>query len=316
MKRILCLLAGALTALCWICPEVHAQQELIPVGQVVALSLEDDTVTVAGVESSATPLQLGDQLLSIDDQTIRTPQDVLDYMQSAGDTVKIRILRNGKEQNLSVTPEKTASGKRLGIYLRRGVAGMGTITYCHPGTGEFATLGHGVSDCRGQLLEMEQGSVYPATVQSVKRGKSGAPGQLKGSVRSEKAIGALRKNTGCGVFGELKTAASGQALPVADFEEVHLGNAKILSTVNEKGPREYSVEIVKIYAENRQNHRNFLIRVTDPDLLEQTGGIVQGMSGSPIIQDGKLIGAVTHVLVNDPTTGYGIFIENMLDAAA
>ena len=316
MKRILCLFTVALTALCWICPQVYAQQLLIPVGRVVALSLEDDTVTVAGLDSGDTPLQVGDQLLSINDQRITAPEDVRDLLQTAEPVVKLRILRGGKEQTISVTPESSKDGKRLGVYLRRGVAGMGTITYCHPDTGRFGTLGHGVSNARGQLLDMEEGWVYPAKVQSVKRGKSGVPGQLQGSVLSENAIGALEENTGCGVFGLLEEALPGKPLPVADFEEVRLGEARILSTVEGESPREYSVEILKIYAKNKQNHRNFLIRVTDPALLEQTGGIVQGMSGSPIIQDGKLVGAVTHVLVNDPTTGYGIFIENMLDAAA
>ena len=316
MKRILYLFVTALTVLCWISPEVHAQQVLIPVGRVVALSLEDDTVTVAGVDSGDTPLKLGDQLLAVDDQKVTRPQDVPEILKSVEGTVSVRIRRDGKEQSLSVTPKMTAGGKRLGVYLRRGVAGMGTITYCDPGTGEFGTLGHGVSDPRGQLLDMEQGFVYPARVDSVKRGKSGAPGQLKGSVLSEREIGSLRENTGCGVFGKLEEAVMGAPVPVAAFEEIRLGEARILSTVEGETPKEYSVEIIKIYAEDRANHRNFLVRVTDPELLEQTGGIVQGMSGSPIIQDGKLIGAVTHVLVNDPTTGYGIFIENMLDAAA
>jgi stage IV sporulation protein B len=177
-------------------------------------------------------------------------------------------------------------------------------------------LGHGVNDPSGQLLKLTTGSIYSARVASVRKGKSGEPGQLIGALCSKDPLGILDQNTLQGVFGKVRLPWKNQPLPVAEAEDVSCGSATILSTVQGDMPREYSVEILKIYPASRQNGRNMLIRVTDPDLLSITGGIVQGMSGSPIIQDGKLVGAVTHVLVNDPTTGYGIFIENMLDAAA
>jgi stage IV sporulation protein B len=151
---------------------------------------------------------------------------------------------------------------------------------------------------------------------SVKRGKCGDPGQLRGTVNAGKALGTVEKNAPQGVFGTLNTGWNGDALETAQRTQVHTGAATIRSTVTGDTPQEYSVEILKIYPGNRPEGRNMLLKITDPTLLNTTGGIVQGMSGSPIIQDGKLIGAVTHVLVNDPTTGYGIFIENMLDAAA
>ena len=163
---------------------------------------------------------------------------------------------------------------------------------------------------------MTRGNAYPAAVVSVQKGKSGAPGQLKGALNTDVLLGKLKCNRAQGVFGTALDAWRGEAIPVAACEEIKTGDAVIRATVSEGEPEDYSVEILKLYPKSRADGRNMLIHVTDPDLLAVTGGIVQGMSGSPIIQDGKLVGAVTHVLVNDPTTGYGIFIENMLDAAA
>ena len=162
---------------------------------------------------------------------------------------------------------------------------------------------------------MTRGSVYQATVLSLRKGLAGTPGQLFGSALSPVSCGALLENTAYGVFGKLDALPGGSAVETAPAEAVHTGPAVIRSTVSGETVREYSVEILKIYPDPKQPGRNLLIRITDPGLLEITGGIVQGMSGSPILQDGKLIGAVTHVLVNQPDTGYGIFIENMLEAA-
>ena len=163
---------------------------------------------------------------------------------------------------------------------------------------------------------MRTGNAYTAQILSVKKGKSGTPGQLVGSLDGESLIGTLSKNTVQGVFGKTDIGWVGEKLPVATWQEIQTGAAQIRSKVQGDSVQEYSVEILKIYPSAKASGRNMLIKVTDPTLLNITGGIVQGMSGSPIIQNGKLIGAVTHVLVNDPTTGYGIFIENMLSAAA
>ena len=165
------------------------------------------------------------------------------------------------------------------------------------------------------VLRMKSGDAYDAAVLTVKKGKCGEPGQLKGTANTDTVIGELLRNTPQGVFGVTKRGWKGEPLPTASEEDIHTGEAAILSTVSGDTPREYSVEILKIYPKDRTDGRNLLLKVTDETLLEATGGIVQGMSGSPILQDGKLVGAVTHVLVNDPTTGYGIFIENMPDAA-
>lgn len=295
-----------------------AAQLLVPVGQVVGLQLENNTVTVAALEadSPAGELMVGDCILSVNGKKIGCAEDVRSALRQSDGRVKLEILRQGKLQTISVTPQISSAGPKLGIHLREGVTGIGTVTYYDPQTGSFATLGHGVNDPGGALVSMTAGKAYPARVISVKPGVPGVPGQLMGTLAGQEPVGTLDHNTPQGLFGDAVHTFPGEALPVGDAEQIRTGEATILSTISGQQVQEYSVEIVKVYAADRENGRNMLIRITDPTLLATTGGIVQGMSGSPIIQDGKLVGAVTHVLVNDPTTGYGIFIENMLDAAA
>ena len=295
-------------------------RELIPVGQIIGLELSAGTVTVAAFDDALTVardsgLQVGDQILSIDEASIVCAEDVRRALKHSDGSVEMVVSRKGKMQQIHMEPEITSTGPKLGIYLKQGITGIGTVTYYDPETGDFGTLGHGVNDSSGKLLPMSRGNVYPASIVSVQKGKSGSPGQLKGALKSDQLLGSLSVNTARGVFGKVSAGWHGNAVPTADSDTVQLGPASIRSTVNGNGPRDYSVEILKIYPKSRSDGRNLLIHVTDPTLLETTGGIVQGMSGSPIIQDGKLVGAVTHVLVNDPTKGYGIFIENMLDAA-
>ena len=299
---------------------VFAAEYLIPVGKVVGLDLSSGTVTVAAFDDALpaakeSGIQAGDQILTIDGTKITCAEDVRRALDASKGTVEVIVNRDGAEKAIHIAPHITDDGPRLGVFLRQGITGIGTVTWYDPDTGAFGTLGHGVSDAKGCLLKMTGGKVYPAKVVSVQKGKVGAPGQLKGAMANETLLGSVSVNTQQGVFGTAQNAWEGQAIPTAAWEEVRTGDATIRSTVSEGEPRDYSVEILKIYSKNRTDDRNFLIRITDPALLETTGGIVQGMSGSPIIQDGKLVGAVTHVLVNDPTRGYGIFIENMLDAA-
>lgn len=322
MKKLANKIALALLCL-WLLPQgVSAQTLLIPVGQVVGLELGNRTVTVAafdetlGAAAQAAGLEIGDEILSLDGKKVTCAEDIRQALNRSNGSVDVEISRDGQSHTLHLTPEITKEGPRLGVYLRQGVTGIGTVTYYDPSTGCFGTLGHGVNDPNGNLLTMAEGKAYPAQVNSVRKGQCGEPGQLMGSVVSKDALGTLTANTGQGLFGTTEQGWSGEAVPTASAEEVHTGAATIRSTVADSTVREYSVEILKIYPKARQNGRNLLIKVTDPALLETTGGIVQGMSGSPILQDGKLIGAVTHVLVQDPTTGYGIFIENMLGAAA
>ena len=312
-----------ITGLCiWFLPySASAAKLLVPVGQVVGLELGDQSVTVAafddalGSDTRKAGLQIGDEILEINGKEVGTPEDVRSILAKTDGSVELHVERDGKEKKLTVNPRITSDGPRLGVYLRRGVTGIGTVTWYDPDTGKFGTLGHGVNDAGGRMLQMADGKLYPASVISVKPGKAGSPGQLRGAIQGD-AIGTLSANTVQGVFGQTDVPWNGEPLPAAAYDEIHTGPATIRATICANTVREYSVDILKIYPESRTDGRNLLLKVTDPALLAATGGIVQGMSGSPIIQDGKLVGAVTHVLVNDPTTGYGIFIENMLDAAA
>ena len=315
-NRIFCVI---LSIFLFACPALAA--ELIPVGEVIGLELRGDTVTVAAFDDLATAardagLQIGDRLLSIDGQDIENAEDVRRALTESDGSVDVTVKRNGKERQLHMQPQITEEGPKLGVYLRQGITGIGTVTWYDPESGCFGTLGHGVNGSDGQLLEMRQGSVYRAAVRSIRKGEVGQPGQLVGALEGAAPIGMLTKNSDRGVFGTVVEGWDGTALPIASDDEIRTGAATIRCSLTGREVREYSVEILKIYPASKESGRNLLVKVTDPQLLEATGGIVQGMSGSPIIQDGKLVGAVTHVLVNDPTTGYGIFIENMLDAAA
>ena len=321
MKRAILSIVLAMAFIFGIPHTALAAQLLIPGGQLVGLELSNDTVTVAafddicGGTAREAGLQIGDQILSIDGREVSSAEDVRQTLKNCQGETTLTILRGSKRLELSVTPADTREGKRLGVYLRQGIAGVGTVTFYDPESDVFGTLGHGVNDAKGTLMPMTRGKCCDAEVASVRKGKPGDPGQLKGSAESDDVLGELIKNTPQGVFGKSRTGFSGEPLPLAAYEDVKTGPATIRSTISGDTVREYSVEIIKIYPVDRPDCRNFLIKVTDPALLKETGGIVQGMSGSPIIQDGKLVGAVTHVLVNDPKTGYGIFIENMLDAA-
>jgi len=300
--------------------QVLAAEFLIPGGQIIGLQLQNDTVTIAafddilGTAARESGLKIGDEILSVNGIPVACADDVRDSLQD--NPVTLTILRNGKEKSLQITPRPTPEGPRLGIHLKQGISGIGTVTWYDPGTGYFGTLGHGVSDSGGKLLAMTRGNAYTAEVVSAKKGVRGAPGLLKGNAEAMFPCGELLRNTPQGVFGISNQGWPGTALPTADYDEILTGPAVIRSTVEGSTVREYSVEILKIYPEDHPDGRNFLLRVTDPDLLRTTGGIVQGMSGSPILQNGRIVGAVTHVLVNSPDTGYGIFIENMLDAAS
>ena len=301
---------------------VLAARLLVPGGQVIGMNLEDSTVTVAdfheelGAAAKKAGLKQGDRIVKVDGTPVSSVEEIRQVLQKSDGSVELSVLRKGSAKTLHICPVATAEGPKLGVYLKQGVSGIGTVTWYDPQTSTFGALGHSVNTPDGTLLPMKSGQVYSAAVIAVKKGESGKPGQLMGSVTDASPAGSLSGNTPQGVFGQMRLSTSAEPLPAGSSEDVHTGAAVIRSTVESGSPRDYSVEILKIYASRSESGRNMLLKVTDPELLAATGGIVQGMSGSPIIQDGKLVGAVTHVLVNDPTTGYGIFIENMLDAAA
>ena len=322
MKKMVIRALLALSILGMISQTALAARYLIPVGQIVGLELRDDAVIVAAFDDTLSAnaktagIRIGDEIVAIDGEPIDSIEDVRRILSRSDGCVELTLQRSGKQTRLSLEPAITTGGPRLGVYLKQGISGIGTVTWYDPANDTFGALGHGVNAAGGELVDMTSGTAFPAKLLSVEKGKPGDPGQLKGAAAGEQILGTLSRNTEQGVFGKNSQGWQGQALEVAEPHEIKTGPATIRSTVSDSGVQEYSVEILKVYPKNRPDGRNLLLRVTDAKLLETTGGIVQGMSGSPIIQNGKLIGAVTHVLVNDPTTGYGIFIENMLDAAA
>ena len=321
MKRFFTAAICCLLLLVSVPVTVHSQQVLVPVGRIVGLHIKDDTVTVAafddslGTSAREAGLKIGDQLIEIQGREIKNAQDIQNVLYEFPEEVTVTVARGGKRKTLQFAPCQSPSGPRLGVYLRQGISGIGTVTWYDPNTGRFGTLGHGVSSRQGMLIRLSEGCIYSAQVASVIPGKSGQPGLLKGNADGDREIGTLYRNSPQGVFGKTRNPWPGQVLPVAAFSEIHPGQAVIRSTVAGDHPEDYSVEILKIYPEDREDCRNFLLKVTDARLLTATGGIVQGMSGSPIIQNGKLVGAVTHVFVNDPRRGYGISIGDMLKSA-
>lgn len=301
MKRISIRIAAAVLCL-WILPaSVLADRELAPVGQVIGLELHDGKVTVAafdqelGAQTQKAGLAIGDVIVKIDGAQIHCAEDIRKALACSTGSVTVEIKRGEKYHKVKVEPQITDAGPKLGVYLRQGVTGIGTVTWYDPETKTFGTLGHGVSNSKGELLEMTEGFAYHARILAVKKGQCGDPGQLMGTVASTAPAGELFRNTDEGVFGVSREGWEEACIPIAESAEVRTGEAVIRATVSDSGVQEYSVEIVKIYPTAKTGGRNMLIRVTDPALLEATGGIVQGMSGSPIIQDGKLVGAVTHV---------------------
>lgn len=295
---------------------------LVPVGQTVGLRLYAPGVLVVGFAGDGdTPaercgLETGDLITGIDETPVRSIEEVSAALDASGeDTVTIAALRGGRRVTLELSgvAEEDGSGRQLGTWVRDSMAGIGTVTWYDPETGRFAALGHGVADAdTGVLFPFRDGDVLSAGVTGIVKGSAGTPGQLHGRFAADTPLGALSANTEGGVFGTAEEGSfPGEAIPVAARSEVSPGKATILCSVTGE-VEEYEVELLRVYPEALSETRNLLLRVTDPRLLEETGGIVQGMSGSPILQNGKLVGAVTHVLLDDPTRGYGILAETML----
>ena len=303
-----------------------AADSLIPLGHTTGISISSDGAVVIGFSEDVAPnpakaagLLEGDIIKSANGRKILSNSDLISAVtESGGESITIEYIRNGKTHTAKAAPKKSEDGFVLGVWVRDSVAGIGTLTYLNPEDNSYGALGHGISDSKtNTLIPLRGGELFPSTVQSVKRGKSGEPGELRGNFDASKTFASIIKNTDEGIFGKVTDASvlkKNKPYPIAKRGEVRRGEATILSNVEGDEVKEYKIEIMNIY-HGGEATKNMLIRATDPELLEKTGGIVCGMSGSPILQDGKIVGAVTHVLVNDPTKGYGIFIENMLDAA-
>lgn len=289
---------------------------LIPGGDVFGIRIKEAHVTVTAAKEGS-PLKRGDKILSIGKHEILETKDVEAALaESGGGTVNIGILRSGEKMTITIIPKLEDGKYRLGVTLRQISSGIGTVTFIDPETHAFGGLGHGICEAEtGKPVDISTGEVTGVVLGGVTRGEIGKPGELSGLL-NKKSLGAITKNNECGCFGVLENpdVASREALPVGKKSELHAGEAEIISTVKGGKRQSYKIEITDIDI-NSTGSKSFKIRVTDPMLITLTGGIVRGMSGSPIIQNGKLVGAVTHVMVANPTEGYGIFIENMLNAA-
>ena len=312
-----CLLAFSLITPAW---AAEGERTLIPLGKAVGIKLFADGALVVSLEGSDT-LKVGDLLLKVNDTRVQSTEQLQALLQKNGSMpVSMQVRRGERLVTFTDTPQCGSDGVyRLGAWIRDSMAGIGTLTYYDPQTASYGALGHGITDMdTAQLMSLSSGSIMETTVKAVKKGERASPGELKGDFDLTRDSGTLYANTECGIFGKLSAEDAakivGAALPIAKKDEVKTGKATILATVSGNETREYDIEIEKIYSPSGST-RNLLLRVTDEELLAQTGGVVQGMSGSAILQDGKIIGAVTHVLLDDPSRGYGIFIENMLSAA-
>ena len=270
--------------------------------------------------SQSAGLKAGDRIISVNGCELLSAEDLTKRVEeSHGSSLSIVYLRNDVRYTTTLTPVFCQNEQcyKTGLYVKDNGAGIGTVTYVDPTTLSFGGLGHGICDSEsGGLIPIQRGSVLNVSINGAIKGQKGTPGEVKGSFLSGK-VGTLLKNTDCGVYGVYAKLPQGLAtglLSLCPKDELKEGKAHIWCTLDANGPQKYEIEISNINRGSTEG-RSFTVKVKDPALLEKTGGIVQGMSGSPIIQNGKLVGAVTHVLINDPTTGYGIFIENMLNAA-
>ena len=264
-------------------------------------------------------IQSGDFICEIDGKVLTGKRQLMQLVrENQGEPMELQVIRHQETIKLEMTPVETEDGSyKLGIWVRDNIQGIGTLTYVEP-NGTFGALGHGLSDAdTGERLEISDGDLYRADILSIRKGTAGTPGELRGVInyREENRIGTIRGNSQYGIRGQMepgKYTESMKRIPTGLKQEIQTGKAEIRCDIGD-GIREYQCEILEIDSNARDTNKCFVLRITDDDLLSRTGGIVQGMSGSPVLQNGKLIGAITHVFVNDPTKGYGIFIENMME---
>lgn len=280
-----------------------------------------DITSVATEKGNESPaavcgVKKGDYILTANGKEITCNEDLAEIVaDSAGREIAMLISRNGEKKNIKVTPLLSSETKnyQIGIWVRDSTAGIGTLTFYSPSSGVICGLGHGICDSdTGSLLTVDSGQMVTAAIAAVEKGKNGSPGELKGSFKSQ-VLADISENSEIGVYGILSGNIGAAPLTeIALRQEVENGEAQLLCTIDGEEPKLYSCTVKKRNAGEHSKTQNLLVTVTDPQLIKATGGIVQGMSGSPILQNGKLIGAVTHVLIDDSTTGYGIYAENML----
>jgi stage IV sporulation protein B len=300
---------------------------VVPVGAAIGMKLYTDGVLVVGMSEiegkkpyENSGIQEGDRIIQINQNDIDNTEDLMQVVNECnGQEIVVKYIREEETITTSMKPVKDGENQyKLGLWVRDAAAGVGTMTFYEPSTKMFATLGHGIFDIdTSDLIKIENGELVTTNILSISKGEKGKPGEIRGTIESGYTIGEISKNTNFGVFGVLTkpsylSIAEENAIEVCLREEIQTGKAQIICEL-ENGKREYyDIEIQKLFLNNNQDNKSMLIKVTDKRLLEKTGGIIQGMSGAPIIQNGKFVGAVTHVLVNDPTMGYGVFADIML----
>lgn len=302
---------------------------IIPGGQTIGVELKTQGVLVVGLadiistnEVSISPakiagMQIGDKILAIDSHNIHGTDDILNYTNNNGiKDYNFTVEREGNILNFILSPVQIYESKEIkfGFWARDDIAGIGTVTFVDPETGKFSAIGHGISDSEtGSLIDIETGSISKANITNIKLGKKGEPGEIVGYIlKNEHSLGTVENNTDFGIYGNINDESMGyfsnNLIQVGKKEEIRIGPAQIYSCVNNE-IQKYDIEITKIFYQNKPDEKSFVIKIVDNDLLDMTNGIIQGMSGSPVIQNNKIVGAVTHVFMNDPTKGYGIYIE-------
>lgn len=295
---------------------------IIPGGENIGIEIKSKGVMVVGLYevngkyiAKESGLKVGDIITKINDQKAETIDEMTKIIGSSNETIKINYLRDDKEQTTTMNLIKDENNiYKTGLYVKDEIKGIGTLTFIDPNTKLFGALGHEIIEkSTGQILEVKDGKIYNSKVTNIEPSRDGNPGEKNALFKNE--IGEIKENTNKGIFGKYNEKLPEKTkYKVAKQNEIKTGAAKILTVLNDEEVKEYKIEILKI-SDKEEKTKNLLFEITDKELLETTGGIVQGMSGSPIIQDNYIIGAVTHVVVDSPTKGYGIFITNMLEEA-
>ncbi|MDQ5983814.1 MAG: SpoIVB peptidase [Eubacteriales bacterium SKADARSKE-1] len=308
--------------------EIVEEKKIIPAGipfgvkiftQGVLIVGISDIETENGLENPAklTGLKKGDVILTVNENEIKSNEELIKIVENCGgESLKIEVMRNNMRFDLQIQPVKCCidNAYRIGIWVRDSSAGIGTLTFLDPESHVFGGLGHGICDIdTGELLPLSHGDIVKASINGIVKGTKGIPGELKGYFLDSEPIGELSQNTNLGVYGTLtNTQNSNEPIVLAMKQQVQKGKAQMVTTIDGMSPQHYDIDIQSINYNEALQTKNMIIKITDENLLSQTGGIIQGMSGSPIIQNGMLVGAVTHVFINDPQKGYAIFAENML----
>ena len=312
---------------------VIPRTEVVAGGIAVGVSMDTRGIMVLGTgyvngienkvyEPAKGILQAGDMILEAEGKTLKNKEDLMYAVEQNGEKpMDFLVDRNGIQQTVAITPvfSQEDNSCKIGIWVRDSTQGIGTITYFNPETNTFGALGHGVYDVdTRELMQIKNGQITQSSIIDIKKGEKGEPGALTGNVGRDLVLGDIAINTEVGIYGTVEDGKqsyfTGKKLPIALQQDIKEGKASILSNIEGEEVKEYDVEIESVNRYSKNESKGMVIRITDEELLSKTGGIVQGMSGSPILQNGKIVGAVTHVFVNEPTKGYGIFIENMLKA--